>query len=68
MVRRVRQTGDESTERRARRLGQAAIAGWVASRPPGPVIPTIPDMVEAFIAGFLARAEDEVQPQTPEPS
>ena len=58
MTRRFRESGEETVEERAYRLANVTLASWVAQGG-GPNVDGL-DLVEFFVAGFLARDQDKV--------
>lgn len=60
---RLRQSGGETAQARARRLGQVALAGFRAATG----LPATDEMLLAFfIAGFMACSDDVIpKPRTP---
>lgn len=61
-MRRLRETGGENIEQRAKRLGEVALAGWLAcgeSLDPGAV-------VGFFMAGYFAGLGDVIEVAPPD--
>lgn len=58
----TRQMGGESVQERAQRLARVALAGWKAWRG---VAVAESDLIAFYVAGFLACADDAINPQPP---